>query len=131
MGIGADGLKTGFTREGGYGLVGSAIQTNLRLIVVVNGLKSAKERGDEAKRILDFGFRGFEARPLFEDGQIVGVAKTFGGSAGRVSLMVSRSADRCSQLWKSHRIALPQAGTKQYRAGVCAVHSDMLRLPVA
>ncbi|MGI8526304.1 MAG: D-alanyl-D-alanine carboxypeptidase family protein, partial [Pseudolabrys sp.] len=38
---GADGLKTGFTSEAGYGLVGSAIQNNLRLIVVVNGLKSA------------------------------------------------------------------------------------------
>jgi D-alanyl-D-alanine carboxypeptidase (penicillin-binding protein 5/6) len=87
MNIGADGLKTGFTNEGGYGMVGSAVQNGTRLIVVVNGLKSAKERGDEAKRILDFGFRGFEARPLFEDGQIVGVAKTFGGSAGRVSLI--------------------------------------------
>jgi len=87
MNIGADGLKTGFTNEGGYGMVGSAVQNGTRLIVVVNGMKSAKERGDEAKRILDFGFRGFEARPLFEDGQIVGVAKTFGGSAGRVSLI--------------------------------------------
>jgi D-alanyl-D-alanine carboxypeptidase (penicillin-binding protein 5/6) len=87
MNIGADGLKTGFTNDGGYGLVGSAVQSGLRLIVVVNGLKSAKERGDEAKRILDFGFKGFEARPLFNDGQVVGVAKTFGGSSGRVSLI--------------------------------------------
>src|SRR5215475_12321673 len=44
MGIGADGMKTGFTAEGGYGLVGSAVQNGLRLLVVVNGLKSAKER---------------------------------------------------------------------------------------
>ena len=47
MNIGADGLKTGFTVDGGYGLVGSAVQNGTRLIVVVNGLKSAKERGDE------------------------------------------------------------------------------------
>ncbi len=87
MNIGADGLKTGFTNDGGYGMVGSAVQNGLRLIVVVNGLKSAKERGDEAKRILDYGFKGFEARPLFNDGQVVGVAKTFGGSSGRVSLI--------------------------------------------
>ena len=40
--IGADGLKTGFTKEAGYGLVGSAVQNGLRLIVVVNGLKSRK-----------------------------------------------------------------------------------------
>ncbi len=54
---GADGLKTGFTKEAGYGLVGSAVQNGLRLIVVVNGVKSAKERADEAKKLLDWGFR--------------------------------------------------------------------------
>jgi D-alanyl-D-alanine carboxypeptidase (penicillin-binding protein 5/6) len=87
MNIGADGLKTGFTVDGGYGLVGSAVQNGRRLIVVVNGLKSAKERGDEAKRLLEFGFKGFEERPLFNDGQVVGVAKLFGGASGRVSLV--------------------------------------------
>ena len=87
MGIGADGLKTGFTREGGYGLVGSAIQTNLRLIVVVNGLKSDKERADEAKKLLDWGFRAFESRPLFAEGQTIGEAKLYGGAKGRVQLV--------------------------------------------
>src|SRR6202040_1778487 len=48
--IGADGLKTGFTKEAGYALVGSAVQNGLRLIVVVNGLKSEKERADESKK---------------------------------------------------------------------------------
>jgi D-alanyl-D-alanine carboxypeptidase (penicillin-binding protein 5/6) len=87
MGIGADGLKTGFTREGGYGLVGSAVQTGLRLIVVVNGVKSAKERADEARKLLEWGFRSFESRLLFADGQEVGEAKLYGGAAGRVPLM--------------------------------------------
>ena len=50
-------------------------------------VRAAKERGDEAKRILDYGFKGFEARPLFNEGQIVGVAKTFGGASGRVQLI--------------------------------------------
>src|SRR5476651_1069535 len=49
MGIGADGLKTGFTNDAGYGLVGSAMQNGQRLVVVINGLKSDKERADEAK----------------------------------------------------------------------------------
>jgi serine-type D-Ala-D-Ala carboxypeptidase (penicillin-binding protein 5/6) len=87
MNIGADGLKTGFTVDGGYGLVGSAVQNGTRLIVVVNGLKSAKERGDEAKRLLEYGFKSFEARPLFNEGTIVGAAKLFGGAAGRVDLV--------------------------------------------
>src|SRR5207253_4126936 len=51
MNIGADGLKTGFTREAGYGLVGSAVQNELRLIVVVNGRKSEKERAEDANQL--------------------------------------------------------------------------------
>ena len=87
MGIGADGLKTGFTREAGYGLVGSAVHNGLRLIAVINGAKTPKERGDEARRLLEFGFRGFESRPLFAEGQIIGEAKLYGGSSGRVPLI--------------------------------------------
>ena len=86
MNVGADGMKTGFTNEAGYGLVGSALQNGLRLIVVVNGLKSDKERADEAKRLLDWGFSGFEQRVLFSESQIVGHAKLFGGEQGSVAL---------------------------------------------
>jgi len=87
--VGADGLKTGFTKEAGYGLVGSAVQDGLRLIVVVNGLKNAKERADEAKKLLDWGFRSFEQRNLFAEGQIIGSAKVYGGASGYVPLQAS------------------------------------------
>ncbi len=87
MNIGADGLKTGFTQDGGYGLVGSAVQNGLRLIVVVNGLKSANERAEAAKRLLEWGFKGFEARYLFAEGQTIGDAKLFGGAHGSVPLV--------------------------------------------
>jgi D-alanyl-D-alanine carboxypeptidase (penicillin-binding protein 5/6) len=87
MDIGADGLKTGYTEEGGYGLVGSAERNGLRLIVVINGLKSEKERGDEGKRLLDWGFRGFEAKLLFAEGQTVGEARLFGGEQMHVPLV--------------------------------------------
>ncbi len=86
MSIGADGLKTGFTQEAGYGLVGSAVQGGLRLIVVVNGLKTAKQRADDAKRLLDWGFHNFESRLLFAEGQTIGSAKVFGGADGYVPL---------------------------------------------
>lgn len=86
MGIGADGLKTGYTKEAGYGLVGSAVQNGLRLIVVVNGLKTSKDRADEARKLLDWGFRVFESRLLFAEGETVGEAKVFGGEQGRVPL---------------------------------------------
>jgi serine-type D-Ala-D-Ala carboxypeptidase (penicillin-binding protein 5/6) len=87
LGIGADGLKTGYTREGGYGLVGSAVQNGLRLIVVVNGVKTAKERADEARKLLEWGFRSFESRLLFAEGETVGEAKLYGGASGHVPLV--------------------------------------------
>ncbi len=87
MNIGADGLKTGYTREAGYGLVGSAVQDGLRLIVVVNGAKSDKERANEARKLLDWGFRAFETRLLFAEGQTVAEAKVYGGAQGRVPLV--------------------------------------------
>src|SRR5205085_3024724 len=67
MNIGADGLKTGFTREGGYGLVGSAVQNGLRLIVAINGLRSEKERADEGKRLLEWSFNNVQSEVLFDD----------------------------------------------------------------
>lgn len=89
MGIGADGLKTGFTKEAGYGLVGSAVQNDLRLIVVVNGLKTPKERAEEAKKLLEWGFKSFEQRVLFAEGQEIGAAKVYGGTTGRVPLVAT------------------------------------------
>lgn len=90
MGMGVDGLKTGFTKEAGYGIVASALQNGLRLIVAVNGLKTAKERADEARKLLDWGFRGFESRLLFAEGERVGDAKVYGGAHGRVALASPR-----------------------------------------
>ncbi len=90
MNIGADGLKTGFTKEAGYGLVGSAVQNGLRLIVVVNGLRSEKERADEAKKLLEWGFHNFQSSLLFADGQEISQAKLYGGEKGHVPLMARK-----------------------------------------
>jgi serine-type D-Ala-D-Ala carboxypeptidase (penicillin-binding protein 5/6) len=83
---GADGLKTGYTKEGGYGMVGSAVQNGIRLIVVVNGLEDPEDRASEAKKMLEWGFRNFEARTLFAADQPVGYAKVFGGDTRSVTL---------------------------------------------
>src|ERR1700692_1098444 len=83
---GADGLKTGYTKEGGYGMVGSAVQNGMRLIVVVNGLEDPDDRASEAKKMLEWGFRNFEARTLFAPQQPVGYAKVFGGDTRSVKL---------------------------------------------
>jgi D-alanyl-D-alanine carboxypeptidase (penicillin-binding protein 5/6) len=121
MNIGADGLKTGFTKEAGYGLVGSAVQNDLRLIVVVNGLKSANDRADEARRLLNFGFNGFESRVLFEEGQRIGDARVFGGEQRYVPLEAVGK--------KPIRLMVPKNSTERVLARV--VYRGPVRVPVA
>jgi serine-type D-Ala-D-Ala carboxypeptidase (penicillin-binding protein 5/6) len=83
---GADGLKTGFTKEGGYGMVGSAVQNGVRLIVAINGLEDPEDRATEAKKMLEWGFRNFEVRTVFSENQTIGYAKVFGGDSRSVAL---------------------------------------------
>ena len=56
---GADGLKTGYTKEGGYGMVGSAVQNGTRLIVVVNGLEDPDDRADGSQEDAGMGVPQF------------------------------------------------------------------------
>lgn len=86
MDIGADGLKTGNIDETGYGMVGSAVQRGQRLIVVINGLKNARDRANEARKLLEWGFRSFEQRQIFAEGEAVGEASVYGGEKGRIAL---------------------------------------------
>lgn len=89
MGIGADGLSTGSSDEGGFGLVGSAVQNGERLIVVMNGLRTAAERANEGKRLLEWGYKAFEHRSLFAEREAIGEAKVFGGTQGSVPLVAT------------------------------------------
>ena len=118
LNIGADGLKTGFTKEAGYGLVGSAVQNGLRLIVVVNGLRSEKERADEAKKLLDWGFHSFQSGLLFAAGQEIAQAKLYGGVKGHVPLMARKEV----------RLMVPRGSRDKIIARV--VYSGPVRAPV-
>ena len=69
--LGADGLKTGYTQEAGYGLVGSAKFLNRRITFVISGLSSAKERALEAERIANWAFRDFIIFNIFVKDQLV------------------------------------------------------------
>jgi len=83
---GADGLKTGYTKEGGYGMVGSAVRNDVRLIVVVNGLEDPEDRATEAKKMLEWGYRNFETRTLFAADQPLGYVRVFGGETRSVKV---------------------------------------------
>lgn len=90
MSLGADGLKTGYTEDAGYGIAGSAVQSGFRQIMVAVGFKHDKERADESRRMLEWGFNNFESRTLFNAGQTVAEAKVYGGDKGYVSLVTQK-----------------------------------------
>ncbi len=83
-----DGLKTGHTEAGGYGIVVSGREDGRRMIVVVNGMESTKLRADEAERLLSYGFRYFETVTLANVGQVVGSADVWQGVSEQVELKV-------------------------------------------
>ncbi|MBV9541906.1 MAG: D-alanyl-D-alanine carboxypeptidase [Alphaproteobacteria bacterium] len=87
---GADGLKTGHLDESGYGLVGSAIRNGQRIILVLNGLASEKDRADEGARLMDVAFREFRRYTLFKPGDHVADAEVFGGSEHSAPLTVKQ-----------------------------------------
>jgi len=118
MGIGADGMKTGYTREAGYNLVGSAVQNGIRLIAVIAGAKSEKDRAEDGRKLLEWGFKGFEARQLFAAHQIVAEAKLFGGAKGSVPLLTRSNI----------QIMLPRGGNERITAKV--VYRGPVRAPV-
>jgi D-alanyl-D-alanine carboxypeptidase (penicillin-binding protein 5/6) len=84
--IGADGLKTGFTEDSGYGIVGSAVQNGRRLVVVENGVKSQSARKDEAAKLVSWGFKNFEKFTLFGPDEVVGEALVWGGTKRYIKL---------------------------------------------
>ncbi|WP_321391198.1 D-alanyl-D-alanine carboxypeptidase family protein [Emcibacter sp.] len=84
----ADGLKTGHTEAGGYGLTASAVKGGRRLILVLNGMSSEKVRARESERLLTFGFRNFDIYPLLKAGQVLDKANVWLGETDQVSLVI-------------------------------------------
>lgn len=87
---GADGLKTGHTGVGGYGLTGTARIGERRQIMVINGLKSMQERAEEAQKLMDWGFRNFENKTLLTKGEILSTAEVWLGEDEAVPLSVDQ-----------------------------------------
>ncbi|WP_343562537.1 D-alanyl-D-alanine carboxypeptidase family protein [Kiloniella sp. b19] len=88
--IGSDGLKTGHTEEAGYGLTSSAVQGDRRIVMVVNGLGSTKERAEESVRLMSWAFREFDNFDLLKAGEIVEEAPVWLGTEKTVGLSPER-----------------------------------------
>jgi D-alanyl-D-alanine carboxypeptidase (penicillin-binding protein 5/6) len=89
--IGADGLKTGYTKASGYGLTGSLMQGRRRIILVLGGLPTARARAQESERLARWALREFGDYALFKPGDRVGEAPVWLGTAPRVGLTVGKS----------------------------------------
>lgn len=84
---GADGIKTGFTNQAGYGFLGSAERNGRRLVLVVAGADRPSDRAGAAKALMEWGFDAFSSKRVFAPGAIVGQAKVQGGAARHVDLV--------------------------------------------
>lgn len=83
---GADGLKTGYLDEAGYGLAASAVREGRRLVLAMNGFESERDRKEEATRLLNWGFTNFRAYTVFAQGETVGDARVWGAEKRYVTL---------------------------------------------
>jgi D-alanyl-D-alanine carboxypeptidase (penicillin-binding protein 5/6) len=115
----ADGLKTGHTDEGGYGLVASSLRNNRRVIVVINGCTSMHQRGEEGERLLDWAFREFEDVTLFSVGDTVEQAPVWLGASPTVPLVGGRDLS----------VTMPR-GWKN-KAKIAIEYDSPVRAPVA
>ena len=85
--LGVDGLKTGYIKEAGYGIVVSAKQDGRRTILAINGMDNAADRKSEAARLIEWGFKGFGEFKLFDPEEVVGRARVWGGDRMFVPLI--------------------------------------------
>ncbi len=88
LGLGADGLKTGWTQRAGYGIVGSALQDGRRVVFVLTGIKSPKTRAREAEKINNWVFRQFTEKKLFSAGDLLHMAPVHLGKKNLVRITV-------------------------------------------
>lgn len=86
--IGSDGLKTGHTEDAGYGLTASAIRDGRRIVMVLNGMNSVRQRSQESLRVMEWAFRAFKPYALFKKDEVVTKADIWLGAAPSVPLII-------------------------------------------
>tara|TARA_B000000565_G_scaffold103496_1_gene77344 strand:- start:20294 stop:21535 length:1242 start_codon:yes stop_codon:yes gene_type:complete len=113
-----DGIKTGNTDAAGFGIVASAIQDGMRLILVLNGCKSEKERLQTGEKILKWAFREYKNYTLFEAGHVLGEARVWLGAQKKVTLMVPE------------RVRLTLSQKERKRLKVTYTYNDPIEAPI-
>ena len=90
---GADGLKTGHTRDAGYCLVGTAAQDGMRFITVVMNSPSNTGRLNDTETMLNYAFRNFTLHRIFDPGEVVESVKVSGGEERFVDAVADRAVE--------------------------------------
>ena len=85
---GADGIKTGYTRQAGHGFVGSATRDGSRLIMVVAGVGGGRQRNKVSREFMEWGFDEFRRVVVFAEGQQIGTAVVQDSETDAVGLIV-------------------------------------------
>lgn len=116
----ADGLKTGHTEEAGFCLTASAKRGDRRLIGVMTGLKSNKERSEEADKIMNWGFREFDNYTILKKGTKIAEIPVWYGQQAEVDMLVSQDVIRTLKKNKSDKIKLTAVYDKPVKAPVKA-----------
>lgn len=93
LGIGADGLKTGHTEEAGYGLVGSAVQGERRIVFVFTGLTAQADRRQEAEAMINWGFRQFLNKKVARAGDVLTEIPIWLGDHQRINAVAAEDID--------------------------------------
>jgi serine-type D-Ala-D-Ala carboxypeptidase (penicillin-binding protein 5/6) len=91
--VGVDGLATGFAEGFGFSVAASMQRGDRRVYLAMAGLESDKERIEESRRVLEWAMSNFEKRRIFTDGETIGEASVYGGSAARVALVAGGPVD--------------------------------------
>ena len=84
--LNADGLKTGHTSLGGYGLVASVKKNNRRLILILNGLEKNKDRSKESERLVKIGLNQFKPINIFSKNEKILDLQVWGGKKDSIGI---------------------------------------------
>lgn len=114
----ADGLKTGHTEEAGFCLTGSAKRGDRRLIGVMSGLSSNKERSEEAEKMMNWGFREFDNYKILKQGQKIAEIPVWFGAENKVDLLVNQDVLRTIKKNKASKVKLTAVYDKPVKAPV-------------
>ncbi|MCB1531250.1 MAG: D-alanyl-D-alanine carboxypeptidase [Alphaproteobacteria bacterium] len=117
--IGADGVKTGHTEAGGYGLIGSGTHQGRRVVLVVNGLADEKARAQESAKLLEWGLKSFDNIQLFTAQDVVETATVALGQEKSVPAVLQEDL----------KITIPKIAVKEFT--VSAQFNEPLIAPIA